>query len=272
MFPIKKHLLLAVLLLPLLSLSVFGQEDPEKNSEKKAEAPPVAKIDPKNLTGEQIAETVIFIYGLPSGRAVLNQIRKTTYERGQATYTGADGQVQRANYRRYIIRAEKLDDEKIRLDQEFPNARYSLVFSGDKIYGIFNNTVFTPREDAAKSFENQIVRGIEALLRYKENESTLEMAQREKIMGVDYYVLDVTDTKNRKTRFFISVKSFRVMMITYEDEGVNYRRRFYDYNLAQGTLVPFRTVLWANDKQVEETQIGTVTFGQKVDDGLFTIG
>ena len=38
------------------------------------------------------------------------------------------------------------------------------------------------------------------------------------------------------------------------EDGVKYRRKFYDYNYAQGTLVPYRTVLWANDKQIEETE------------------
>jgi hypothetical protein len=48
-----------------------------------------------------------------------------------------------------------------------------------------------------------------------------------------------------------------------------YRRRFYNYNYAQGTLVPYRSVFWANDKIIEESDVLTVTFGQKVDEDLF---
>ncbi len=62
------------------------------------------------------------------------------------------------------------------------------------------------------------------------------------------------------------------MAIEFEDAGVKYRRRFYNYNYAQGTLVPYRSVLYANDKIVEETEIGTVTFGQKIDETMFSIG
>jgi hypothetical protein len=51
-----------------------------------------------------------------------------------------------------------------------------------------------------------------------------------------------------------------------------YRRKFYDYNYAQGTLVPFRTVLYAGDKQIEETQTLTITFGQKIEDNMFQAG
>ncbi|CAN5176446.1 hypothetical protein BH20ACI2_BH20ACI2_28500 [soil metagenome] len=224
------------------------------------------------FTAEQIAESAIFLYGYPGGRVKLNQIRKTTQERGLAKVTNTDGKVEKVPYQRFIIRAETLNKEKVRLDQEFPSARFSLVRSDEKVFGLYNNTVFSPRDDASRSFENQIVHGLEALLRYKENESTLELADREKLMGVDYYVLDVTDKESRKTRFYVSVKSFRVMMLTYEADGIKYRRRFYDYNYAQGTLVPYRTVLWAEDKVVEESEVGTITFGQRVDEDLFKAG
>jgi len=243
-----------------------------KKPEKKPEPTPVAKGAPKVTTAEQVAETSIVFYAFPGGRATLNQIRKTTFERGKSTYTAADGKVEQASYQRFIMRGDTLGKERIRLDQEFSNARYSLVFSDQKIFGIYNNTVFAPREDASKSFENQIVHGIEALLRYKENESKIELGTREKLMGVDLYVVDLTDKAERKTRFYVSAKSFRVLMLTYEDGGVKYRRKFYDYNYAQGTLVPYRTVLWAGERQIEETDVGTVTFGQKVDEELFKAG
>lgn len=228
------------------------------------------KLDTKNFTAEQIAEGTIFIYGNGGGRITLGQIRKTTLERGTAIYTNAQGEIERANYQRFVIRGETLGKERIRFDQEFPGARYSLIFADSKVFGIVGSSIFTPREATVRTFENQIVRGLEALLRYKENESALSLGIKEKHMGVEYHVLDVIDKEDRKTRFFISARTFRVMMLTYEDNGINYKRKFYDYNLAQGTLVPYRTVLWANDKQVEETDIGTITFGQKVDEGLFT--
>jgi hypothetical protein len=247
-------------------------EPPPKPTVKTTPTPDAKGAAPKQITPETVVETaLIFAYAYPGGRATLNQIRKTTLERGKATFTSAEGKSS-STYQRYIIRGETVGKEKIRLDQDFPNAKYSLVYEEDKIYGIFNNSVFAPREDAAKSFENQIVHGIEPLLRYKEDGSTLEMGAREKIEGVDFYVIDLTDKKERKTRYYVSAKSFRVMMLTYEDGGVKYKRKFYDYNIAQGTLVPYQTVLWADDKKVEETEIGTITFGQKVDEELFKAG
>lgn len=220
-------------------------------------------------TAEQIVESAIIFYGGLGGRERLEQIRKTTQERGTLTTIAADGKTERSSYTRWALRGETLEKERVRLDQNLPSARYSLVFNEGNIFLVFNNTVFAAREDVARAFENQLFHGLDALLRYKENGSTLELQPREKLMGVDYFVVDITDSKGRTTRFYISAKTYRVMLLTYEFGGVKYTRRFYDYKYAQNTLVPYRTVLFADDRRVEEYQIGTITFGQKVDEELF---
>ncbi|MEO6334144.1 MAG: hypothetical protein ABIO91_04100 [Pyrinomonadaceae bacterium] len=257
----------------------FGQQaaTTSKEDKKAASAARLALKDAKtkdvkNVTADQVAESTIFIYGAGGGRTVLNQIRKTAIERGKISITTPEGRVDNATYHRWTQRAETLSKEKIRLDQEFTNASYSLIFNDEKIFGIVDDSVFTPREDASTAFENQIVHGLEALLRYKENESKIESAGKEKMFGVEYHLLDVTDKQSRRTRFYISAKTYRVMMLDYEHAGVKYRRKFYDYNYAQGTLVPFRTALWAGEKLVEETEVGTITFGQKIDDTIFSAG
>lgn len=265
---------IVALLIVLVCGAGFGQQPAEQKTDQKDEKKPAANLSPKDLaknpTADVVAESVIFIYGLGGGRQTLNQIRKTALERGKINVLNGDGKTTQATYQRWTQRAETLSKEKIRFDQEFPNARYALVFNEEKIFGVVDDQVFVPRDDATKAFENQIVHGLEALLRYKENESKIELiGGKEKIFGVEYYLLDVTDKQSRKTRFYVSAKSFRVMMLDYEQEGVKYRRKFYDYNYAQGTLVPFRTTLWAGDKMIEETEVGTITFGQKIDEALF---
>lgn len=272
-------LLLAVFSLTF-SLFVSAQETPKKEEPKKEEPkkeakkdekPPVqANIDlSKNPTAEGVAESAIWVYGGLVGRNNLNQIRKTTFERGKITIANDDGSVDNATYQRWIVRGESLDKEKNRFEQEFPNTKFSLIYDGAKTFGVYNNTIFTPQEAALNSFQHQIWHGLEALLRYKENGSKIELAGKDKLMNVEYFILNVTDKENRKTKFYISVKSFRVMMLEYEEEGVKYKRKFYNYNYSQGTLVPYQTVLWANDKQIEETNIQTITFGQKIEDSLF---
>ena len=258
----------------LMATSIaFSQATPDKKDEATptpTPPPPLVTRDPtKPVTAEQVVESAIVFYGFPAGRPTLNQIRKTTLERGKMTAANAEGKLDVGTYHRWIIRGESLDKEKVRIDYDTPGSRFSLVYNEGNIFGIFNNTVFTPRADLATSFENSMYRGLEGMLRYKENESTIELAGKEKVYGVEFYFVDVTDKKQRKTRYYVSVKSFRVMMLTYEEGGVSYKRRFYNYNYAQGTLVPYRTTLTANEKLVEETEIGTVTFGQKVDEELF---
>ena len=276
----------SVLLLTVFSLTfslfVAAQETPKKEEPKKTETKkeetkkanekPAAQTNAdiaKNPTAESVVESSIVVYGGFGGRNTLNQIRKTTLERGKMTLTNEDGTVDNTTYQRWIVRNESLVKEKNRFEQEFPNTKFSLIYNGEKTFGIFNNTVFTPQEAALNSFQNQIWHGLEALLRYKENGSKIELAGRDKFMNVEFFIISVTDTENRKTKFYISVKTLRVMMLEYEDAGVKYKRKFYNYNYSQGTLVPYQSVLWANDKQVEETNIMTITFGQKVEDTLF---
>ena len=238
-----------------------------KKEEKKSSKQ--QKADPKNVTAEQVAESVIFIYSNSGGREGLKQIRRTTIESGTLSLTNADGTNDRVNYERRILRGDNLEKERIRLDQEFPNAKYALIYNDKKIVGLYNESIFTPRDDASKAFQNQIWHGLEALLRYKENGSTLTLNGREKFMGVDFYVLQVNDKENRKTKFYVSAQTFRVMWLEYTDESVKYVRKFYDYRYAQGTLVPYRTVLLADGKQIEETTVSTSTFGQKLDEAIF---
>lgn len=274
------NLLVLLFLTATLGVFAFGQGAAKPDGKKAEPTPkptPTPKISTaaqrealKNPTAEQIAETTIFLYGFGGGRATLNQIRKTALERGRVNTLNAEGKMEQATYQKWTTRGESLAKEKIRLDQEFPTARYSLVYSDEKTFGIFNEAVFTPRDDASRAFQNQIFYGLETLLRYKENGSTLTLAGKDKIGGVDFHMLDVTDKQGRKSRFYISAKSYKVLMLEYEDQGTKYRRKYYDYNTAQGTLVPFRTVLYAGDKIIEETDIGTVTYGQKIDDGMYS--
>jgi len=268
-----KFLALLVSLILTSFFSLAAQENKTSEKPKKAEKQKQQNTDlSKNATADQVAESVIFVFGGGGGRANLQQIRRTAIERGRLNITNADGTTEQASYEKRILRGDNLEKERIRVDQEFPTAKYALIYNDNKVSGLFNESVFTPREDASKAFQNQLWHGIEALLRYKENGATLELAKREKFMNVEYFVLDVTDKQSRKTRFFISAKSFRVMWLEYTQDAIKYTRRFYDYRYAQGTLVPYRTVLLANDKQIEETTISTVTFGQKLEEDVFLAG
>ncbi|NNE99056.1 MAG: hypothetical protein HKN25_08560 [Pyrinomonadaceae bacterium] len=268
----KTSLLLAFLIIFGAS-SVFAQDKFDENGkkEKPTKTPAPQKIDFKKglKTGPQVAEFSILVYGNLRGRIGLNQIRKTTVEVGKLKTTNADGTVIESTYETTIKRAKDYNKEQIRFNQKLPSAEYALIYNGDKIFGIFNNTVFTPREDAAKAFQNRIWHSLEALLRYNESGATVKLEGEKTLMGVDFYKVAMTAKDKRKTDYYVSKKSLRVMMLEYEEDGVKYRRKYYDHNYAQGTLVPYRSVLWADGKIREEQTIQTITYGQTLDDGLF---
>lgn len=257
----------------------LAQKDKEKPAETKKEKVKPEKQDSKNLTAEQLAESVILVYGgfdgSAAGRQRLAQIRKTEVETGQTTRFQAAGAPEVATYQKRIIRGEAQDKDRIRMDVRLPQAEYALIFDNTKTFGIINETAFTPRIEADRAFQANIYHGLDALLRYKENGSTLKLVGKDKNMNVEYYILEVTDKQNRTTRFNISAKLYRIQSLEYSmaladgAQPTKFLRKFHEFKGAQGTLVPYRSVLYADGKQVEETTVYTITFGIKVDDGQF---
>ncbi len=229
----------------------------------------------KEYTAEQIVEGAIAVAGGGLGRALLAQIRKNGLERGRQTRTRPDGRAEEIRYELRFVHDEKPEKDKIRIDSKTAQAEYSLVWGEGRLFGIINGASFTPRADAAADFISQQAHSIDALLRYKENESKVASAGKDKQQGVEVYVIDLTDKASRKTRYFISAKTFRILWLEYEETppgtatAIKYTKRFYDYRLAQGTLVPFRAVQFEDGKQTVETRILTVQYGLKMEDSLF---
>ena len=238
-------------------------------------APSTRADDPKTPTAEQIAETVIAYAGNGFGRVVLTQIRRNGIERGKLTRPSDDGRTEEVRYEMRFVRGDKSEKDKVRFDSKTPQSEYSLVYGEGRIFGIINGSVFTPRADATADFIAQQAHSIDALLRYKENESKISSAGKDKKLGVELYVIDLVDKANRKTRYFISAKTFRILSLEYEETPpgsatpLKYTKRFYDYRVAQGTQLPFRTVLMEDGKLVVEKRIMTVTYGVKMEDALF---
>ena len=234
--------------------------------------PTESKTQKGEYTAEQIAESVILIYGTRPG---LEQIRRNGVERGRIARLNADGTVaEESNYERRFVRGENLVKDKIRLDQKFPTMEYSLIFDDGKLWGIINGAAFTPKQEATVDFVAQHHHSIEALLRYKECGSTITLVGKDAQKGLDLFVLDLTDKQNRKTRYYISARSLRVLWLEYEEgtpggTPVKYMRKFLDYRVVQQTLVPYRIVLSAGGVQSQETRVLTITYGVRVSDSIF---
>jgi hypothetical protein len=231
--------------------------------------------EPKAFTAEQVGEFAILVAGNGFGRGVLTQIRRNGIERGRQTRIGQDGRAEESRYELRFVRGDKADKDKFRLDNKTPQSEFALIYGDGRLFGIINGSPFTPRADTAADFIAQQTHSIDALLRYKENESKLTSAGKDKQQGIEVHVIDLTDKANRKTRYFISAKTFRVLWLEYEETPpgaatpAKYTKRFYDYRMAQSTQVPYRTVLLENGKQVLETRILTITYGVKMEDSLF---
>jgi hypothetical protein len=231
-----------------------------------------ARADDKNYTAEQIVETTITIYGSRPG---LLLVRRNGVERGRMTSISDDGRTEDGTYERRFVRGETLDKDKVRLDQKTATQEYALIYNDGKTFGLLNQSSFTPREDAAAGFLSQIWHGLDALLRYKENGSTLTLVGKDKQQNVDLYVIDLVDKEKRRTRYYISQKYLRVLWLEYEESPiaggtpVKYMRKFYDYQYIQSTLVPKRTVFFEDGKMKQETRVMNVTYGIKMDDTLF---
>jgi outer membrane lipoprotein-sorting protein len=233
---------------------------------------PVSAQTPKTLTPEQIAEVAILAAG---SRPVLTQIRRNGIERGRMSRIGPDGRSEDTRYELRFVRGDKTEKDKFRIDNKTPQSEYSLIFGDGKIFGIINGSPFQPRAEATADFIAQQAHSIDALLRYKENESKVASAGKDKHQGIDVTVLDLTDKANRHTRYFVSLKTYRVLWLEYEDtppgasRPVKYTKRFYDYRYVQNTWFPYRTILTEDGKQTVETRVLTVTFGVKIEDSLF---
>ena len=248
--------------------------------EARPQATPTPQESPKpqetkpqkgEFTAEQVAESVILVYGTRPG---LEQIRRNGIERGRITRFSAEGNAEEANYERRFVRGENLAKDKIRLDQKLPTMEYSLIFDDGKLWGLINGAAFTPRQDARTDFISQHLHSLDSLLRYKECGATINLIGKEQQKGLDLYVLDLIDKEQRKTRYYISARTLRVLWLEYEEGppggvSVKYTRKFLDYRVVQQTLVPYRIVLSADGHDKMETRVLTITYGVKVSDSIF---
>jgi len=256
------------------SVTRAQQQTPTKRADnKKVQTTEKLDKNQKNYTAEQIAESSIYLYG---SRSLLAQIRRNGVERGRICKPTCEaGKTEEAAFERRFVRGDSMDKDKIRLDQKMPTLEYSLIYGDGRLWGIINGSSFIPRQDATNTFLAQHRHSLDTLLRYKENGSTLNLVGKDKQKGIDLYVVDVIDKDKQSTRYYISTKTLHVLWLEYEEPApglatpLKYARKFMDYRYAQGTLVPYRTVLLEDGKQIQETQILNVTYGIKLDDALF---
>jgi hypothetical protein len=94
-------------------------------------------------------------------------------------------------------------------------------------------------------------------------------------VGIDNLVLGVTHKDGRKTRYFISTKTYHILHLEYElksspDSLPNkYRESFFDFRSVQNTLVPTKRVLYENGRLVQEVRYTQIKYHDKLDEERF---
>jgi hypothetical protein len=266
--------LVATALAPTAAASAAqDKQDKEKKEQPPKPAEDVRQGKGKTYTAEQIAETVVLVFGSRQGMA---QIRRTGVERGTITRTTEDGRSESIPYTRTFKRGDTYEQDKIRLDQRLPSVEYSLIYGDGKVTGMLRGTPFTPKEADITTIMSDRVHGLETLLRYKETGAAIKFVGNESQKGLEMWVLELSDKAGNTTRYYISSKTARVLWLEYEQQTVagqppaKFKRTFHDYRVVQGTLVPYRTELYEGDRKVEESQVMTVTYGVKTEDSVFT--
>ncbi len=235
-----------------------GKSDREKNLEK--------------LTAEQLAEVVIIAYG---GRTELQQVRTSGNEDGNIKLTAEDKDIVGRITRKFLRKDNAAPQDLTRIDVELPTQKLTFGFNGFTVWAARDGVNFTPSGEAETSFLASLEHNYDALLRYKEQGSTLERAGMNSIVGIDTEVLDLTHKDGSKTRYFISAKTYRILHLEYElklhpdEPATKFRESFFDFRPIQNTLVPTKSILFENGKQIQEIQITQAKYHANLEEEQF---
>ncbi|MEW6736634.1 MAG: hypothetical protein AB1489_35420, partial [Acidobacteriota bacterium] len=251
-----------ILSLPVVTLGGKPSEDKKKKDE-------LAKRMEK-LTAEQLAELVILAYG---GRAELQQVRTNGVEDGLIRLPTDNKDIEGRIFRKFLRRDNGSD--LLRVDVELPTQKLTFGYNGYTMWAARDGVNFTPTKEAEQGFLASLTHKYEALLRYKEQESTVTRCGSDCIVGIDTEMLDLIRKDGSKTRFYISTKTFRILHLEYELQvtadgpPTKYRESFYDFRPVQNTLVPTKQVLYENGRLVQEIRLTQIKYHDKLDEEIF---
>ncbi len=256
------------------------KEDAKPEAANKLDRPPKADKNqtkpgkPETWSAETLAEIVIYYSG---SRPVLDYVGTNGVQEGVIRLAAGDGTPPiEGKFTRRFLRKESSDRDNIRIDVELPRKTYTFGFNGLSSWAAEDGVPFKPAPEAETSFLASLVHDYNALLRYKEDGTTIERAGTERIMGIDTLLIDLTHKDGTKTRYYISNKSFHILHLEYEvallpnAKPTKFRESFYEFRFVQGVLTPAKTVLSENDKFVQEIELKEMRFRlAKLDEELF---
>jgi hypothetical protein len=220
---------------------------------------------------EDVVERAIAFYG---SRAGIYTVQRNGTLRALVKLFTPEGKREGKSVTKFI-RKEKMKDDLLMIDLDFPDTRYIVGFDGKDAWSINNGEIQAMSAEAAKVFRAAHEHSYEALLRYKENEGKLEYVGSTKLGTLEMDIIDLTLPDGARTRYEISRKSGRIIYLNYEDkkdeqaEPVKYRLYFKDFHIIQNTLVPYEIVVYQNGKVVEERKVVEAAFNVQLDEKAF---
>lgn len=267
------------------------QEELKKDTTKVATPKEVEKTGkketaPQYTPAEVVAEYVIIAYGTRQG---LKTARANTQEEGTIRLATDQGDISGTYQLRQSMREKSVQDLlRVDLDLSTPESsqrqgaassvKYVIAYNGASVWSAQNGQYVNPRPEAEAAFKAQLTHEYAALLRYKEDGSTLELKKPETIVGVDCNVLEMTSPDGSKTTYWISTKTYRIVHAEYAmalGEGqppVKYRISYFytPFKVVQNTLVPSRRVMYQDGKFVQEISINQLNYSVKHDPEIFS--
>lgn len=225
----------------------------------------------KNPKPEEVAERSILAYG---SRAGLYAVQRNGTLRALVKFIAPEGAREGKTITKFI-RKEKIKDDLRIVELELPGTRYILGFDGKETWNIHDGEIQKPSEDVVSGFHKSHVHSYETLLRYKENDAKLEYVANTKLGNLQMDVIDLTLPDGSRTRYEVSRNSGRILYLNYEEkaegraEPSKYRLYFKDFHIIQNTLVPYITMVYQDDKLIEERKIVEAVFNVQLKDEAF---
>jgi hypothetical protein len=274
------------------------EKQPEAPAEKKEEAKPQTAAESakgkKQEKGkaevitmspvEKVVELAILLYG---GRLQLEKVRSGVQETGTIRLATDQGDIT-GSYIFRSLKREKSWDDLIRVDLDLSppadaqrqganSIKYTIAFNGASIWSAQNNQYVNSKAEVEAAFRAQLTHEFTALLRYKEDGSKIELIGPETVVGVESNVVELTNPQGEKTRYWVSIKTYRILHAEYELKLVEgqpptkYRVSYFysPYRVIQNTLVPTRKVMTQDGKFVQEVALTDFQYSAKLDPEIF---
>lgn len=220
---------------------------------------------------EEVAERAILGYG---SRAAIYAVQRNGTLRALVKFFSADG-TREGKIVTKFIRKDKLKDDLRIVDLDLPGTRYILGFDGKETWNIHDGEIQKSNEEVAKAFHLAHAHSYESLLRYKENEAKLEYVTNTKLGNLEMDIVDLILPDGARTRYEVSRKSGRILYLNYEEkpnpqaEPSKYRLYFKDFRVIQNTLVPYITMVYQDDKLIEERKVVEAVFNMQLKEEAF---